>query len=743
MKRTLALCAALLMAIGSAYGAADVAARSRASEYGATSLAANGLVLQPLSGYAFTIAGPAETLRSCCSVEQLRIACAGAELTAADISAIGEDAQVVGFRGWRTPVPLAERRIHVLLASPLEAAASCLVQLEPAFNLGRRQTLVFAPPQRSLAIQVNQLGFHPGQRKYAYVGAWLGTAGPMPIRTTRFDVVGPDDQVAYEGTLILRSRADPWSGNDVWEADFSALQRPGQYRVRVAGIGSSDSFPIVADPYREAYQTVMRVLYHSRNSTAIESPWAWPGHERKGGIRPELDGTFDPRVGTSPLGRGERPDDRHPVARGWFDAGDYGQYVPNAAPLWFVVSLGMDLDPGAFADGDLGIPESGNGVPDVLDELDWGFEWARSMQDPHDGGVYFRIASLRWDDGLPSSVLLPRLIAEKTTHATASFAALAAIHARLLESLRPERAQQAAAAAEKAWAFLASHPAWPEEGARYRNRPGVSAGEYSDTSSLDNRLWAAAELFRLTRREEYLDFYEQNFSRVPLDPTGEVSYSQQAMAAVWTYLSTDDDRRAPALVESARRAVLAGADWRVRQMEAHPFRAPIHPDRALVGWGSFGHSARAVLSLAAAYRLTGDGRYRLAAWDAPAPQFGANPLALSFVTGLGVRSPRYPLSKLSQYSRDGSALPGLPVNGPFARLPTPWPSTRAVVDGYGPAAELADGYPVLRRYTDARHLPPMNEPTVAEVARIGIALALLRDAGPLAAATGTRLQAQQ
>ena len=101
------------------------------------------------------------------------------------------------------------------------------------------------------------------------------------------------------------------------------------------------------------------------------------------------------------------------------------------------------------------------------------------------------------------------------------------------------------------------------------------------------------------------------------------------MAAVWAYLSTDDDRRAPALVESARRAVLAGADWRVRQMEAHPFRAPIHPDRALVGWGSFGHSARAVLSLAAAYRLTGDGRYRMAAWDAPAPQFGANPLALS------------------------------------------------------------------------------------------------------------------
>jgi len=741
--RAPSLCAALLLALGSPDAGADVASRARAPEYGATSLAGNGLVIQPLSDYAFTIAGPVETLRNCCTAEQVRIACAGRELTSADVSAIGEDTQVVGFRDWRAPVPLAEKRIHVLLASPPAAGASCLVQLESALFLARRPSLVFERPQRSPAVQVNQLGFQPGQRKYAYVGAWLGTAGPMPVRAEAFEVVSPDGNVAYEGKLVLRSRADPWSGNDVWEADFSQLQRPGQYRVRVPGIGSSDPFPIHADPYREAHRTVMRVLYHSRNSTPIESPWASPGHERAGGIHPDLDGTFDPGVGKSPLGRDETPGERHAVSRGWFDAGDYGQYVPNAAPLWFVVSLGLDLDPGAFQDGDLRIPESGNGLADVLDELDWGFEWARSMQDPLDGGVYFRIASLRWDDGLPSSVAVPRLIAEKTTHATASFAALAAIHARLLAVARPERAQLAAKAAERAWQFAASHPAWPAEGTRYRNRPGVSAGEYADMSSLDNRVWAAAELFRLTGKQEYLGFYEQNFPLVPLDPTGEVSYSHQAMAALWAYHATADDRRDPALVESARRAIVAGADWRARQMEGHPFRAPIHPDRALVGWGSFGHSARAVLSLAAAYKLTGDDRYRLAAWDAPAPQFGANPIALSFVTGVGVRSPRYPLSKLSQYSRAGIALPGLPVNGPFARLPTPWPTTRAVVDTYRPAAEPGGGYPVLRRYTDARHLPPMSEPTIAEVARIGIALGLLRDGGPLSTGTRTGSQAQQ
>lgn len=119
------------------------------------------------------------------------------------------------------------------------------------------------------------------------------------------------------------------------------------------------------------------------------------------------------------------------------------------------------------------------------------------------------------------------------------------------------------------------------------------------------------------------------------------------------------------------------------------------------------------------------------AWDCPAAEFGANPLGLSFITGLGARSPRYPLSKLSQFNGDGSPLPGLPVYGPHANLPGTWPTTRAVNGGYLPAASRDGGYPVLRRYTDARHLPPMSEPTVAEIARIGVSLALLRDGGPM------------
>jgi endoglucanase len=719
-----------LVVSAAGHAADDVGTRERQAEYGATAASHGDVLVQVQSSRAFTIAGPADQLADCCTAAQVLLS--GGARTAAPprISTVGVEQQVTGFRDWRNPKPLLERRIHLLLDAPLQTGSSYTVRLEGVASpvtLG----LTFNPMAHSPAIQVNQLGFHPGQRKLAYVGGWLGTAGPLPVQASGFEVVSPDGVVRFNGSLELRAGADPASGNDVWEADFSGLVRQGRYLVRVPGIGVSDPFEIDAGVYGPAYRQVMRVFYHSRNSTVIEAPWATGGFERSSGIRPDLDGLFDLTVGSSPLGRGERPGTRHLTRRGWFDAGDYGQYVVNAAPVWFAVALGMELDPGAFKDGDLDIPESGNGLPDALDELEWGFDWALSMQDDADGGVYFRVASQRWDDSLPQFVTQPRLVAEKTTHATASFAAIAAIHARLLAEARPARSAQARAAAERAWQFMDSKPSWPAEGDRYRNRAGVSAGEYADPSSLDNRLWAAAELFRLTAEERYLRFYEANFSRVPLDPTGEVTYSQQAMAAAWAYLRTDDPRRDPGLVEAARRALIAGADWRIRQMEAQPYRVPLHPDRGLVGWGTFGHSARAVLSLAQAYALTGKDSYRMWAWDCPAAEFGANPLGLSFITGLGARSPRYPLSKLSQFNGDGSPLPGLPVYGPHANLPGTWPTTRAVNGGYLPAASRDGGYPVLRRYTDARHLPPMSEPTVAEIARIGVSLALLRDGGPM------------
>jgi len=634
--------------------------------------------------------------------------------------AAGSDRQVVGFE--QSGEPIVEDRLHLLLDGEMQPGRPYML------SFGSLATEVrYDPVAVTGAIQVNQVGYAPLSKKYAYAGSWLGTAGGMPINAKTFEVVDASGVVVFSGPLKLRAANDPWSGNNVYEADFSKLEIPGKYRLRIRGLGSSDVFSIAADVYRPVARTVLRLLYHSRNGIPITAPWADPGYERlRGGVPQRYDGVFHERVGHAPLGRGESPNEYHRVTRGWFDAGDYGQYIPNAAPVWYVAGLAFDLAPGNFPDGQLGIPESGNGIPDLLDELEWGMDWALSMQDD-DGGVYFRIASRRWDTALPHDIRAPRLIGEKTTHATAVFAAMAAIHARLIAPYRPRRAKRVIGAAEAAWVFATTRPQWPAEGERYRNAPGISAGEYADSSARDGLLWAAAELFRTTGNPIYHREYEQRLPSVHLDPTGVVSFREQAMAAVWAYLMSNGAGRDHDALEAARAAVIAGADWRIRQARVHPFRAAMHSEIRLTGWGNFAHSMRASLSLLQAFYLTGKERYRQWAWLMPAPQLGANPQGLSYITGVGERSPRRPLSKLSMYDRKREPLNGIPVNGPHFNLPNVWPSTRAVNAAYLPAAggSTAAGYPALRRYTDSDLLPPMSEPTVAEVATVGVAYGLL------------------
>lgn len=653
-----------------------------------------------------------------------------------EIRAFGSDRQAVALKDRRTAI--TQDRLHL--------------QLEGRLQPGRRYRLSL-PGLATLAveldegaqtdfIQVNQLGYAPAAPKFAFAGGWLGTAGPLPVPARDFQVLDESGVTVFRGPLEPVAMDDPWSGNDVYRMDFSPLERPGTYRIRVPGLGLSHPFPLDRKAYTPVARSVLRVFYHSRNDTAISAPWSDPGMERPGGVPSRLNGVFHPAVGGAPLGREEQAGAFHPVRRGWFDAGDYGQYVTNAAPVWYAVGVGMDLAAGSFVDGSLGIPESGNGIPDILDELEWGMDWALSMQDS-DGGIYWRIASRRWDEELPHRIEKPRFVFEKTTHATAAFAAMAALHARLIAPYRPRRAAQVLQASRKAWEFVQDHPRWPAEGERYRNPQDISAGEYPDLSAEDALAWAAAELYRTTGDGRYATAYEEHLARTKLDPTGMVSFKDQGMAALWAYLRASGAEQKPMLLAQARLAIVSGADWRIARMEQNPFRASAHPAISLTGWGNFAHSTRATLPLLQAYHLTGESRYRDRAWESPAVQMGTNPQGLCYITGWGARSPRHPLSQLSILLPGEAPLSGLPVNGPHYQLPNSWDSTRAVNRAYWPGGTdqgPVTDYPALRRYTDNEWLPPMSEPTIAEVALTGVALTLLSDQdGPM----GWPAQAQE
>jgi endoglucanase len=60
---------------------------------------------------------------------------------------------------------------------------------------------------------------------------------------------------------------------------------------------------------------------------------------------------------------------------GWFDAGDYNKYTSWTAHNAIVLLRAYSENPTAFGD-DSGIAESGNGVPDILDESQAGIRSA-------------------------------------------------------------------------------------------------------------------------------------------------------------------------------------------------------------------------------------------------------------------------------------------------------------------------------------------------------------------------------
>ncbi len=697
------------------------------------------LYLEPISSMALTVAfdDAVANLSQAPGGYNLRLVGQRTDDASLQPSKVGLSSTVVGFDSKESP--LIEKRVHLYF--PVAMKPDERYRLEFPGQALQEIQFSYRGDAISRSIQVNQVGYLPHSRKIAFVGNWLGTAGPLPINARHFDVYEESSgSKVFSAPLKLISSSDPWSGNRLYHADFSTLERKGRYFLQIKGIGRSDSFMISSHVYAPVYRKIFRLFYHSRNSTEIQAPFADPGFERPGGIRKPLSGLVHEAIAQSPFARSEAAGSYRAIEGGWFDAGDYGQYVANAAPVWYAFAAGHDLVPTNFASDAMGIPESGNGIPDIYDELEWGMKWLLAMQDKDDGGVYSRLVPLQWDTHLPHEVNSHRYLFEKTTHATASFVAASAIHARLLVKARPDRASEALAAAESAWRFIETTAPWPDEGHLYKNPKGVHAGEYADKSSLDNRLWAAAELYRTTGKAIYSDAFESLYQHIKIDPTAPVSFKDQALAACWAMAMAGRDglRVKPALLKGLQDTLIAGADWLLRKSDENPYLAPIHQYIGFTGWGSFAHSSRAVLPLMQAYALTGEEKYRHRAAEMTNIQLGANPQSLSYITDVGARYPRHPLSKLSQYDDIDEPLTGIPVNGPHYHLPEIWNSTRRVNAAYLPAEKATvdeqgkpmfdSAYPVMRRYVDSSLLPPMSEPTVAEYARTAVAFGLLSPA---------------
>ncbi|WP_433788735.1 glycoside hydrolase family 9 protein [Actinoplanes sp. CA-252034] len=478
------------------------------------------------------------------------------------------------------------------------------------------------------SVAVNQVGYPTSGPKRAT----LVTDAVEPLPWQLADDAG---RVVADGTTDPRG-TDVSSGQNVHTIDFGAHQRAGAGFTLTADGATSHPFAIGAGLYRPLVADAMRFFYCQRSGIEIREDLR-PGYGRPAGHPGDRDVPCAPDAG----------DYRLDVHGGWYDAGDQGKYVVNGGiTVWqllhaFEHRTGLD-------DLALDLPESGNGVPDLLNEVRWELNFLLRMQAPS-GLAHHKIHDREWT-GLPTLPHLdpqPRELRPVSTAATLNLAAVAAQGARIFRKHDADYADRLLAAARTAFTAAGTHPV------RYAPvEDTVGGGPYDDDDVRDELYWAAAELFLTTGGQEYADAVLASplhtadvFGTYAFDWAATAVAARLDLALTPSTLPGRDDVRA---------SVVAGADRYLAVQRAHPYAVAYAPPGNQWHWGSNSMVLNNLVVLAVAHDLTGEARYRDAALEGLDYILGRNALNLSYVTGYGTDHARNQHSRWYAHQLDPS-----------------------------------------------------------------------------------------
>ena len=302
----------------------------------------------------------------------------------------------------------------------------------------------------------------------------------------------------------------------------------------------------------------------------------------------------------------------------------------------------------------LDIPESGNSMPDFLDEMKWEIDWLFTMQ-AEDGKVYHKISTTKFGGFiLPEKETTKRYYTQWGTAATADFVAMMAMAARIYKPYDPDYAARCLAAAKKSYDTLQKYPD--------NIKPDLSAfstGTY-ETNDPDDRLWAAVELWETCGDPEYLQDFEKRAEAYSGKIDLDWDWSNVKNLGMVTYLLSERKEKTPALCDKIKQGLLVTADQIVQNARNHGYRRPLG---TTYYWGCNGTVARLALVLMAANRITPKADYVNTVLDANGHLFGRNYFGRSFVTGLGVNPPMHPHDRRSGGDSVKEPWPGYLVGG--------------------------------------------------------------------------------
>jgi|WetSurSiteA1Bulk_404760.scaffolds.fasta_scaffold00154_14 endoglucanase len=494
-------------------------------------------------------------------------------------------------------------------------------------------------------ILVPQTGYLASQNKIAVVR----------VPADSFYVSGMNDQLLYRGKL---GKAETWafSNEKVQLADLSGMTVPGDYLLSLAGSGERRRIQITADPYGGIASAAVKAFYYNRCSYPVLPKFGGRWARKAGHPDTEV------LVHSSAVSPGRPEGTLLSCPGGWYDAGDYNKYIVNSSITVYTLFLAYELYPDYWGSRDLNIPESGNRLPDILDETLFNLRWMLTMQDT-DGGVYHKCTTKQFEGFvMPEEAHEKRYVIQKNTAASLDFAATMAHASALLSNFKselPGLADSCRRAAFAAWTWCKANP-----DILYEQPGDIGTGAYGDRDIRDEWFWAGTEIAVITGSafpDSLLD--KLTFKTPTWDNVGPLG-----LITVLKNPGKTDEK----VYNKCQLLYMKYANHLIDIAVQSAY--PVSLD--YFAWGSNSDVANQGLLKMVAYSLNRDDRFLHSAINDMNYLTGVNPTGYCFITGFGEKSPMRIHHRQSASDMITEPVPGFLAGGPNTVVFTDCPDAK-------------------------------------------------------------------
>ena len=656
--------------------------------------------------------------------------------------------QAVGFKRRPLYAPLAnydlriENDLYLQLASPVSDNQTVQVA-NPNGSLWSSGTTFSAtvdPLRFNPAIHVNQEGYMPAYSKKAMIGYWAGTAGEVtPPAQSGFTIVDANSgATVYQGTLTSRLDTgwsySPTPYQKVYEADFTSFTTPGQYRLVVPGMGASLPFNITDGIAMAFARTYALGLYNQRCGTNVALPWSrythdgchtnpasipWPPQNYAWTwqtisnysliTNPDNPVQTAPKINANNLLFPYVNQGKVDVSGGHHDAGDYSKYMTDSAQVVHALMFAVDSLPGVAQLDNMGIPESGDGISDVMQEAKWEADYIAKMQDA-DGGFYFIVypTTREYESNVTPDHGDPQIVWPKTSTATASAVAALAQCASspTFKAAYPQVAATYLAKAKLGWQFLTNAIAKYGKNGIYQKITHYG----DDFADKDELAWAACEMFLATGDPNIQQTLESWY-----DPSSSATwrwgwwhmaecYGNAARSYAFAVTS---GRLQSSQVDSAYMAkcqaeVIAGGDMMLSFAQASAYGTSFPTQTKAVQGAGWYFSNDQAYDMAVAYQLNHKQDYITAMLENMNYEGGCNPANVCYLGGLGWKRQRDVVSQYALNDRRKSPPSGEPVGNVESGFSSLWTYPNNQIENLVYPSDSGNGqYPFYDRWGDS------------------------------------------